>query len=257
MSSFGAFINASPLGSFDAFPDVAVEVPFTAPADARALLTRIFEYRGMWCRSPQSYRMLGAHLRRFRSDVVVWSGACWTGREAYAAAFTCAEAGLRRWHVVGSDIDPESVRVARAGRYDAGEVIRDLPVDWCRRFFDFEADGTCRVAEHIRRHTSFLPKALGRDAAPACHAAIVSDMWGLLSDDEQAVLASQLDAALAPGGVLMLGTFDLLDNLESLDIEGLVTGRAAATAYYSPPRALRQRFRPIDGSAFQLLWCRK
>lgn len=257
MSSFGAYVSASSLDSFGAFPDAAREVPYTAPADAGALLARVFEYRRMWCRSPQSYRMLGAHLRRLGSDIVIWSGACWTGREAYTAAMTCAEAVIPRWHVVASDIDPDSVQTARTGRYDAGEVVRDLPVDWCRRYFDFEADGTCRVAEHIRRHTSFLPKALGRDAAPACHAAIVSDMWGLLSADEQEALASQLDAVLPPDGVIMLGAFDVLGNLDFLDIDGLVSGRVAAGAYYSPPQALRQRFRPIDGRAFQLLWCRK
>ncbi len=93
----------------------------------------------------------GARLR-------LWSAGCSSGEEAYCLAFTllraCPEAAKLDVKVLASDIDPQILQIAEAGRYRAAEMAQ-LP-DWVARYLrPDEGTATRAVGDQARALVSF------------------------------------------------------------------------------------------------------
>jgi chemotaxis protein methyltransferase CheR len=77
-------------------------------------------------RDPSYYRALRDHVVPYLqtyASLKVWVAGCATGEEAYSLAIVLAEEGLLdRTLIYATDIDPESLRTARAGVYDTARV---------------------------------------------------------------------------------------------------------------------------------------
>ncbi len=164
-----------------------------------------------WFRRPKTWVVLaGILLRRADRPVVIWSGACSTGEEAYSAAILLDMIQVAG-RVLAADVDRDVVAHARAGRYHVGVQgagdIQGLDLTpWLER----DSPGYAKVHAGIASKVDFSVRDLREPAAvPArCDVAIVRNVWRYLSPDEQAGLAHRIAASLTPGGVLVLGGSD-------------------------------------------------
>lgn len=89
----------------------------------------------------------------------IWSAGCSTGEEAYSIAFSLLtalpEAARFNLKILATDVDPEVLALAKAGRYRR-EAIQGLPQDMRHSFLDPEGpDGSSTVREAVRQMIDF------------------------------------------------------------------------------------------------------
>jgi chemotaxis protein methyltransferase CheR len=168
----------------------------------------------------------------------MWSAGCSTGEEPYTLAILLLEKHLADWDVllVGTDVNRESLRVAREGRYPAWS-FRATPEYVRDRYFE-PADTGWRVIEPIRRMTRFAWTNLGAEAMlpPSADIDLVVCRNVTIYFDQLATqrLYRGLIDSLAPGGWLMLGPSDPVpddqSDLHRVEVHDTVLWRKVARA---------------------------
>lgn len=151
-----------------------------------------------------------AERARGGGRVRLWSAGCSTGMEPYSMALCLLEAmpdaADRDVRILATDIDPQVLETARAGRYPA-EALSDAPRELVSRWFE-RADGDALVASPaLKRVIAFKQLNLMRewpmkgpfDVIFCRNVAIYFD------EDTQQVVWERLAALLAPGARLNIG----------------------------------------------------
>ncbi len=139
----------------------------------------------------------------------LWSAGCATGQEAYSLAILLAEAlgpaqAAARVTIFATDVDPDALQQAGAARYHAW-AVRHVPAALLSRYF-VQEDRHHRVCEQLRhsvvvqRHNLIDDEPIGEIDLLLCRNTLL-----YFTAATQGRVLAQLDAALAPSGVLVLG----------------------------------------------------
>ena len=155
------------------------------------------------------------------SDTVrIWVAGCATGEEAYSLAILMREHldaldTAPRIQIFATDIDDQAIETARAGRYPA-TLVRGLSPQRLRRFF-VQNEGGYVVSKDIRELCTFSAHSLVRDP-PFSRLDMVScrNLLIYLDNDLQASVIPAFHYALAPGGILLLGSSETVVRHEGL-----------------------------------------
>jgi chemotaxis protein methyltransferase CheR len=143
-----------------------------------------------------------------RSGLRIWSVGCSEGAELYSVAMLLGELGLLgRCELQGTDCRSDTIGRARAGVYDAGS-LKGLSTEMLERYFKREASGSSwRIAEPLRRAAQWRTEdALSQQPeAGQWDLILCRNMAMYLKPAAAAGLWQQLESALRPGGVLVLG----------------------------------------------------
>lgn len=144
-----------------------------------------------------------------------WAAGCATGEEAYSLAMGLrAEADRRTdgaaFQVFASDIDDRALATARAGRYP-GAIAADVEPERLRRFFTRDGHQYA-ILKSLRDRTLFAHHNVLRDP-PFSRLQLIScrNLLIYLERDAQAAVLETFRFALAPGGVLFLGSSETVD----------------------------------------------
>jgi two-component system CheB/CheR fusion protein len=177
-------------------------------------------------RDPESFETLRESLRAYLQQkppeftVRVWINGCSTGEEAYSIAMLLSEVSdALNIHfdaqVFATDLDPESIEVARAGLYPAG-VMADLGDARLQRFFT-EEDGAYRVRKELREKIVFAPQNMIADPPfTRLDLIVCRNVLIYLKSELQRRVLPMFHYALRPGGLLFLGPSETATGLEHL-----------------------------------------
>lgn len=142
--------------------------------------------------------------------VRVWVPGCSTGEEAYSIAILLREHMPKahtapKLQVFASDIDEQSLQIARTGRYPS-TISNDVPPARLERYFVRE-DGTYRIASDLREICLFSAHNLLRDA-PFSKLDLIAcrNLLIYLTPELQNRLIPLFHYALNDAGYLFLGT---------------------------------------------------
>ncbi len=164
-------------------------------------------------REPHHFELLAQRARaaRERGDggMRIWSSACSTGEEAWSAAMVMREAGQPA-DILATDIDSEVLATAHEGVY-AAERAAGLPPQRLHRHFlrgSGGREGFVRIRAELRPLVRFAQfnlqgaewPAPGRFDVIFCRNVVI-----YFEREAQRRLADRLAAALAPGGLLLVG----------------------------------------------------
>lgn len=151
--------------------------------------------------------------------VRIWSAGCSSGEEPYSIAMSLFDAlgdpAGRDLKILATDIDPNVLALARAGRYPAAALDR-LPAGWRDRFFDLAPDAADRfdLRDTVRRLVTLRPLNLlapwpmrGRFDAIFCRNVVI-----YFDHETQAALWPRFAAACAPEGHLYLGHSERIED---------------------------------------------
>jgi two-component system, chemotaxis family, CheB/CheR fusion protein len=151
-------------------------------------------------------------------SVRIWVPGCGTGEEAYSLAILIREYMAHkktRFHVqvFGTDLDAQSIEVARRALYPLG-IVNDVTSDRLQRFFKKE-DGFYRVKQEIRELVVFAPHNLLADP-PFTKLDLLScrNLLIYLESGTQRRLFPLFHYALNPNGLLFLGSSETIGDLE-------------------------------------------
>lgn len=142
--------------------------------------------------------------------VRVWVPGCSTGEEAYSIAILLREHMLKaqsapKLQIFASDIDEQSLQIARIGRFP-WTISKDVPPARLERYFVRE-DGTYRIASDLREICLFSAHNLLRDA-PFSKLDLITcrNLLIYLTPELQNRLIPLFHYALNDSGYLFLGT---------------------------------------------------
>lgn len=177
-----------------------------------------------------------AASRRLR----IWSAAASTGQEAYSLAMILAEMTppLAGWDVsiLGTDISGAMVAKARTGTYSHFEVQRGLPIRALLRHFTRDPAGWT-IAPQLRGMVTFQVfnllddvRRLGTFDLILCRNLLI-----YLDTPTKAALLRRLSGALAPDGILCLGT------AEVARIDDGLEGEPGLRGFYGRPTSAARR----------------
>ena len=164
-------------------------------------------------REPHHFELLArracAARERGAGALRIWSAACSTGEEAWSAAIVMREA-QQRAEILATDIDSEVLATAQEGVYPA-ERTAGLPPEQVRRHFlrgTGAKEGLVRIRPELRplvRFAQFNLQGTGWPAAGRFDVIFCRNVVIYFDREDQRRLADRLAAALAPGGLLMVG----------------------------------------------------
>jgi chemotaxis protein methyltransferase CheR len=144
-----------------------------------------------------------------------WSAACSTGQEAYSISILLLEhfPSLAGWNIriEGTDICAEVVEKAQSGTYHRIEMNRGLPARSVVRYFDHVGEDWT-VKPEIKKMCNFRQANLCANPLPFNRADDRFDVIFLrnvmlyFSQDTRKTLMAGIHKALAPDGILFLGS---------------------------------------------------
>ncbi len=151
-----------------------------------------------------------------------WIAGCSTGEEAYTLAIVFSEA-LRRLpehhdctlQIFASDLSPDAIATARAGRYPAA-ISACMPPDYVARYFTIQGDALV-VAKPLRDMVLFAQHDVVLDP-PFTRLHILSCRNLLIYFDTtlQRRLLPLFHYSLRPGGLLLLGNSETVGSFSKL-----------------------------------------
>lgn len=144
-----------------------------------------------------------------------WSAGCSTGEEAYTLAILAAEglSGNTRVDILGTDLHPQSLEIARRGRYGAWS-FRDTPERVRSTYFTDSSRGLStqwQIADHLRRQVRFeVLNLMSLDWSPLEHFDLIlcRNVMIYFSNSTAQQLIERFAEQLHPGGWLILGPSD-------------------------------------------------
>ncbi len=157
------------------------------------------------------------------SGLHVWSAGCSSGEELYTlaaiidhhAVVTGSERRLKSTRIIGTDIDPASLRAARLGSY-AEVAFKEMPTALRERYFiadstpaapiTLTAAAELRALVRVERHDVILDEAPGQGFdLITCRNLLI-----YLDRTAQEAIFRRFHAALAPHGMLILGKVETM-----------------------------------------------
>jgi two-component system CheB/CheR fusion protein len=197
------------------------------PEEARAFARDMLIHVTAFFRDPEEFVALREHAidllvgrKREGEPIRVWVPGCSTGEEAYAVAICVVEAlqavgRSAAVKVFATDLAPEAIGVARAGRY-ADAALADVDPLRIARFFE-RVEGGYRIGKAIRDLVVFVKHDLTRDA-PFARLDLVSCRNVLIyfEAELQRRVVPMLHYCLGRQGYLFVGKSEALTGFRSL-----------------------------------------
>jgi two-component system CheB/CheR fusion protein len=151
-----------------------------------------------------------------------WAPGCSTGEEAYSLAMVVREAMQEQkdplsltFQIFATDLDKEAIEWARLGVYPTN-IVADVSAERLRRFFVKDERGY-RVNKEIREMVVFAPQNIIMDPPfTKLDLLCCRNLLIYLSSDVQKKLIPLFHYALAPRGVLFLGSAESVGAFGSL-----------------------------------------
>ncbi len=144
----------------------------------------------------------------------IWSAASSSGQEAYSISMTFSEYQTKnpgkfsgRLEIIGTDISPTVLKLAREGKYDELSLARGLSAERLKRFFIDQGDGGFKVRPEIASRCKFSElnllknySILGKFDIIFCRNVLI-----YFSADIKTDILTRMAKLLNPGGYLFLG----------------------------------------------------
>ena len=184
------------------------------------LLSALTIHTTSWFREKPHFEILAAQANEFalaneNETFRVWCSACSTGEEVYSFAAVLEQTKLKiptfTYEILGSDVDPVSVKKARAALYSA-EFLKDIPLQYRSCFFigSGKSQNLMTLVKSLRERCKFEVRNLTKPedlvAAQPFHFIICRNVLIYFSPEQVSLIIKSLVAALhKTEGALCLG----------------------------------------------------
>lgn len=171
-----------------------------------------------WFRDTYPYEILRNELlpqyaKKKPSSFRLWSAACSTGQEAYSISMTIAEYQMANpgalstfIEIIGTDISPTVLKIARDGLYDEINVVRGLSEDRRQRYM-VQKDDKWQIRDAIKAPARFADlnlfgsySLLGKFDIIFCRNVLI-----YFSTESKTDILNRMAQIINPGGYLILG----------------------------------------------------
>lgn len=180
----------------------------------------------LWFRDEHPYRIfrekLLPEIAAQRRPLKIWSAACSTGQEPYSLSMEIEEYKKRNpgqlmagERILATDISPSSLAAAKEGVYQQLAIRRGMNDIHLKNYFDEDSDGRWRIRQNVRGRVEFRIQNLQQSFAMLGKFDIIfcRNVLIYFSAELKTDILRRMHANLNPGGYLMLGASEALNNL--------------------------------------------
>lgn len=180
----------------------------------------------LWFRDDHPYRIFRERLlpevAAQKRPLKIWSAACSTGQEPYSLSIEIEEFKKRNpgqlmsgERILATDISPSSLAAAKEGVYQQLAIRRGMNDQHLKNYFETVDDDRWSINRQIRSRVEFRPQnlqqsfsLLGKFDIIFCRNVLI-----YFSADLKYDILKRMHASLNPGGYLMLGASEAMNNL--------------------------------------------
>ncbi|ACB85178.1 CheR family methyltransferase [Natranaerobius thermophilus] len=153
----------------------------------------------------------------------IWSAACSTGEEPYSLAMVLKEFfPPSQFDILATDLDETVLNQARKGVYSE-ERIKEVNSDRLFKYFNQE-DKLYHVKDEIKKCVNFKKHNLLKDPYDKNFDLILCrNVMIYFTEEAKSILYKNFYQALAPGGVLFVGSTEQIFNASKLGFQSIAT----------------------------------
>lgn len=182
----------------------------------------------LWFRDDHPYQIfrekLLPEMATLNRPLRIWSAACSTGQEPYSLSMEIEEykkrfpnrlmAGER---IVATDISPSSLAIAKQGVYQQLAISRGMNDAYLTSYFAKDEAGRWRIQQNIKSRVEFSVQNLQQSYASLGKFDIIfcRNVLIYFSADLKQDILTRMHASLNPGGYLMLGASEIMNNISA------------------------------------------
>lgn len=180
----------------------------------------------LWFRDDHPYRIfrdkLLPEMAATRRPLKIWSAACSTGQEPYSLSIEIEEYKKRNpgqlmagERILATDISTTALDAAKEGVYQQLAIRRGMTDQYLKTYFDELEDGRWRIRQNIRSRVDFRIQNLQQSYALLGKFDIIylRNVLIYFSADLKQDILQRMHGSLNPGGYLMLGASEAMNNL--------------------------------------------
>lgn len=181
----------------------------------------------LWFRDDHPYRIFRERLlpemANRRKPLKIWSAACSTGQEPYSLSIEIEEYKRKNPgalavgdQIIASDISPSALASAKDGCYQQLAIRRGMNEQYLKSYFNQQENDTWEINSQIKSRVEFRSQnlqqnfsLLGKFDVIFCRNVLI-----YFSADLKADVLKRMHNSLNPGGYLMLGASEAMNNLQ-------------------------------------------
>lgn len=180
----------------------------------------------LWFRDDHPYRIfrdkLLPELSANKRPIKIWSAACSTGQEPYSLSIEIEEYKKRYpgqlmsgERILATDISTTALDAAKEGVYQQLAIRRGMTDNYLKAYFDETEDSRWRIRQNIRSRVEFRIQNLQQSFTLLGKFDIIfiRNVLIYFSADLKQDILQRMHANLNPGGYLMLGASEAMNNL--------------------------------------------
>ena len=159
-------------------------------------------------------------IKKFGSNLKIWSAACSTGDEPYSLAMVLAKKmPLNKIHIIATDIDDQVLEKARDGVY-AASSLKGLPDEYKNKYFEKMGEKYFKISDEIKKCVEFKKANLLKDPYPSgCNLIVCRNVMIYFIEDAKQDIYKQFNKALKVDGCLFVGNTEQIINYKDLGYE--------------------------------------
>lgn len=180
----------------------------------------------LWFRDDHPYRIfrdvLLPEMVALRRPLKIWSSACSTGQEPYSLSIEIEEFKKRHpgqlmsgERILATDISSSSLATAKEGLYQQLAIRRGMNDAYLKSYFVEDEQGRWRIQQNIKSRVEFRIQNLQQSYSMLGKFDIIfcRNVLIYFSADLKQDILTRMHASLNPGGYLMLGASEAMNNL--------------------------------------------
>ena len=159
-------------------------------------------------------------IKKFGSNLKIWSAACSTGDEPYSLAIVLAKKmPLNKIHIIATDIDDQVLEKARDGVY-AASSLKGLPDEYKNKYFEKMGEKYFKISDEIKKCVEFKKANLLKDPYPSgCNLIVCRNVMIYFTEDAKQEIYKKFNKALKVDGCLFVGNTEQIINYRDLGYE--------------------------------------
>lgn len=156
-------------------------------------------------------------IKKFGTNLKIWSAACSTGDEPYSLAMVLAKKmPINKIKIMATDIDDQVLMKAKDGVYSANS-LSGLPAEYKDKYFTKMGDRFYKISDDIKKCVDFKKGNLLKDSFPSgCHLIVCRNVMIYFTEDAKEELYKKFNRALADDGCLFVGNTEQIINHKNL-----------------------------------------
>lgn len=161
-------------------------------------------------------------IKKFGTNLKVWSAACSTGDEPYSLVMALSEKiEPKNIHIYATDLDRQVMAQAKTGLYGPKSIV-SVPEHFKTKYFEKLNEESYKISDEIKRKVEFHEHNLLRDPYPkGYHLIVCRNVLIYFTEEAKYEIYTKFCEALHPGGVLFIGATEQVMDYKEIGFKRL------------------------------------